>query len=50
MNHQEEISRLAEEIEAMKERHSVRQYEKKPLTKEIISERCSGTAGRDQRL
>lgn len=31
MNHQEEISRLAEEIEAMKERHSVRQYEDRPL-------------------
>lgn len=37
MNHQEEISRLAEEIEAMKERHSVRQYEDRPLVQNTVA-------------
>lgn len=37
MNHQEEISRLAEEIEAMKERHSVRQYEDRPLDQNAVA-------------
>lgn len=37
MNHQEEISRLAEEIEAMKERHSVRQYEDRPLDQSAVA-------------
>ena len=37
MNHQEEISRLAEEIEAMKERHSVRQYEDRPLYQSAVA-------------
>lgn len=37
MNHQEEISRLAEEMEAMKERHSVRQYEDRPLDQNAVA-------------
>ena len=37
MNHQEEISRLAEEIEAMKERQSVRQYEDRPLDQSAVA-------------
>lgn len=37
MNHQKEISRLAEEIEAMKERHSVRQYEDRPLDQSAVA-------------
>ena len=37
MNHQEEIRRLAEEMEAMKERHSVRQYEDRPLDQNAVA-------------
>ena len=37
MNHQEEIRRLAEEMEAMKEGQSVRQYEDRPLDQNAVA-------------